>query len=145
MKLELIQNLHKILADLRVLTIKSQMYHWNVKSKDFYSLHKMFQKHYEELFANQDIVAEDIRSLGFFVNFDKINMDSSEIRTDNINEKNSSNIILNLIEDYKVLEKKLKLTISLSQKCDEEAVANNLAEILGFVQKTIWFLNSHCE
>lgn len=144
MKEELVKNLHKILADLRLLTIKTQMYHWNVKSSDFYSIHKMLNKQYDDLFDYQDVVAELIRSLGYFVNFDKINMDSSSLKYDNMNEKNDKIIFLNLIEDNKILESCLKNTIKVAQECEEEGVANELATILSTVQKNLWFLKSHC-
>lgn len=143
MKDELIKNLHVLLADLRLLTIKTQMYHWNAKSTNFYSLHKMLNKQYEDLFEFQDVVAELIRALGYFVNFDKINMDSSNLRYDNINEKNCTKIVFNLIEDNKILESDLKISIRNSQNICEEGVANALSDILGKIQKTIWILKSH--
>lgn len=144
MREDLIKNLHNLLADLRLLTVKTQMYHWNIKSTDFYSLHKMLNKQYDELFEFQDIVAELIRSLGYFVNFDKINMDSSSLKYDNMNEKSDRNIIFNLIEDNRILENNLKILIKNAQDCGEEGVANDLATILGKIQKVVWFLKSHC-
>ncbi len=144
MKEELIKNLHKILADLRLLTIKTQMYHWNVKSSDFYSIHKMLNKQYDNLFKYQDVVAELIRELGFFVNFDKINMDSSSLKYNNMNEKNCKIIFINLIEDNKILELNIKNTIKIAQECEEEGVVNELATILSSIQKNLWFLKSHC-
>ena len=40
--------LTKLLASTYALYLKTQNYHWNVKGMDFFSLHVMFEKQYEE-------------------------------------------------------------------------------------------------
>lgn len=142
-KKHLVKYLHCLLADTRVLTIKSQMYHWNVKSYNFLTMHELFQKIYEDFFFFQDIIAETIRTLGVFVCFERINMDSSSLRTDNMNELNCKEMICNLIEDLKIYEKGLKETIKLAQNMEEEGISNDLSEMLSKIQKYRWFLKSH--
>ena len=49
------------LADTYILMVKTQAYHWNVVGPLFYSIHKLTEEHYENLFAAADEVAERIR------------------------------------------------------------------------------------
>lgn len=58
------QILARVLADTAVLTVKTQGVHWNVSGGDFYSIHKLTESQYEDLFAAQDELAERIRALG---------------------------------------------------------------------------------
>ena len=58
--------LGKVLANTAALTALSQLAHWNVEGKEFVSLHSLFNDHYDELFAAQDAIAEQIRKLGSY-------------------------------------------------------------------------------
>ncbi|NGX38185.1 MAG: DNA protection during starvation protein [Chlamydiae bacterium] len=59
--------LSKLLADTYVLYLKTQNFHWNIHGPEFYSLHKLSEKQYEEMAGAIDEIAERIRQLGFFV------------------------------------------------------------------------------
>ena len=52
------------LADTYRLMFKTHAYHWNVTGPLFYSLHKLTEAQYEDLFAAADVLAERIRALG---------------------------------------------------------------------------------
>jgi starvation-inducible DNA-binding protein len=53
-----------VLASSYTLMLKTQNYHWNVTGPNFASLHELFGKQYEEMFAANDEIAERIRALG---------------------------------------------------------------------------------
>ncbi len=53
--------LQKILASTYALMIKTHNYHWNVEGKEFFSLHELFEKEYNDLFEAVDNLAERIR------------------------------------------------------------------------------------
>lgn len=58
--------LSNILANSYAIYLKTQSFHWNVKGKEFYALHLMFQSQYEEFAEAIDEIAERIHSLGFY-------------------------------------------------------------------------------
>ncbi len=60
----MIKDLNTILADTYVLYTKTQNYHWNVVGETFYSLHGLFEEHYEHLAEAVDEIAERIRTCG---------------------------------------------------------------------------------
>src|ERR1700679_1619831 len=60
------EGLSRFLSDTYALYLKTQNFHWNVRGPEFYSLHLLFEKQYEELAEAVDEIAERIRALGFF-------------------------------------------------------------------------------
>jgi len=58
------EHLSVILAETYMLTIRLNLYHWNVVGPLFKSIHDLTEDHYENLFAATDKVAKRIRALG---------------------------------------------------------------------------------
>jgi len=61
---EIIGSLNVLLANYHVHYQKMRNFHWNVKGKDFFDLHKKFEELYNEAKDNSDAVAERIRVFG---------------------------------------------------------------------------------
>src|SRR5688572_26161825 len=59
-----LEGLQTLLADANVFIRKAKHYHWNVKGRDFFTLHPEFQKLYEAWTATADGVAERVVALG---------------------------------------------------------------------------------
>ena len=55
------EGLADVLGDTYRLMFKSHAYHWNVTGPLFYSLHKLTETQYEDLFGAADVIAERIR------------------------------------------------------------------------------------
>ena len=58
------QALTGVLADTYRRVFKTHAYHWNVEGPLFYSIHKLTEEQYEDMFAAADVLAERIRALG---------------------------------------------------------------------------------
>jgi starvation-inducible DNA-binding protein len=59
-----VENLNQVLADTMTLRDLYKKHHWQVAGPTFYSLHLLFDKHYEEQNELVDLLAERIQSLG---------------------------------------------------------------------------------
>src|SRR5689334_23747802 len=59
-----VEALNQILVDTMVLRDLYKKHHWQVAGPTFYSLHLLFDKHYEEQNELVDMIAERIQSLG---------------------------------------------------------------------------------
>src|SRR5579863_2995432 len=66
-KIALSEGLSRVLADTYTIYLKTQNFHWNVRGPEFYALHLLFEKHYQEMAEAVDEIAERIRALGFYV------------------------------------------------------------------------------
>lgn len=58
------EGLNDVLADTYRLIFKTHAYHWNVEGPLFYSVHKLTEGQYEEMFEAADVLAERVRALG---------------------------------------------------------------------------------
>ena len=61
-----VQQLEKLLANIYVLYVKTQNFHWNIESPHFGALHAFFEEQYKELAEDIDTIAERIRALGSY-------------------------------------------------------------------------------
>jgi starvation-inducible DNA-binding protein len=59
-----VEALNQTLADTTVLRDMYKKHHWQVTGPTFYSLHLLFDKHYQEQAELVDMIAERIQSLG---------------------------------------------------------------------------------
>jgi len=58
-----IDNLNQLLADTLTLASLYKKHHWQASGPHFYSMHLLFDKHYEEQGALADILAERVQTL----------------------------------------------------------------------------------
>ena len=61
---ESVENLNQLLADTMTLRDLYKKHHWQVAGPTFYSLHLLFDKHFEEQSGLVDTIAERIQALG---------------------------------------------------------------------------------
>ena len=59
-----VENLNQVLADTMTLRDLYKKHHWQVAGPTFYSLHLLFDKHYEEQNELVDLIAERVQSIG---------------------------------------------------------------------------------
>jgi starvation-inducible DNA-binding protein len=63
-RLASVEALNQVLCDTMVLRDLYKKHHWQVSGPTFYSLHLMFDKHYDEQVKLVDEIAERVQSLG---------------------------------------------------------------------------------
>lgn len=61
---EVVVNLNELLVNYQTHFHKLQNFHWNVKGRDFFELHELFENMYKRAFNNIDDIAERIRVFG---------------------------------------------------------------------------------
>lgn len=62
---EVAEALSRSVADTYTLFASTQGLHWNVQGPLFYSVHKMTEEQYQDMFEAIDDLAERVRTLGF--------------------------------------------------------------------------------
>ncbi len=134
--------LSKVLADTYLLYLKTQNFHWNITGPEFFSLHLLFEKHYEEMADAIDEIAERIRALGFYV----------EATTEGFRKlssiKEGSKIlpkfemIKELIDGHETVIREERNLAMLSEKHGDQATVDLMARRLGFHEKAAWMLRS---
>jgi len=139
---KIFQNLSKLLADSYAVYLKTQVFHWNVTGKEFFSLHLLFEKQYEELASSIDEIAERIRALGYYAEgsftifklMTSIEEEPAELPAHLMLEK--------LIKGHELIIRHLRLTLSHAEKAGDGASVDLLGRRLISHEKTLWMLKS---
>lgn len=136
------QILSSILADTYFLYLKTQNFHWNVTGRDFYQLHLLFEKQYNELADAVDDLAERIRSLDFPVhaNFKQFSQDSQF--KDNNGIPDSHKMLQQLAQDHAAICISLRKSIGDLEDTRDLGTMDLLTRRLDEHEKTIWMLKS---
>ncbi len=140
---KVVKALTDVLANSYTLMLKTQNYHWNVKGKDFYELHLLFETHYNDLFTAIDEVAERIRTLGgYTIGSFKEYTALSKIQEEKNHETNGVKILKNLSKDHATIVSVIKNSLAIAQKAGDEPTADIFIGRLKFHEKAKWMLDS---
>ena len=139
---ELIEQLKVILGTNFALYLKSHNYHWNIEGNNFPQYHDFLNTFYNEVFLQNDPIAEHIRYLdayapGSFTRFLELSV-VDEATT--VPDPLTMMITLKNDNDRYVIQ--LRAGIIVADEAGEPAVSNFLQELLGAHQKKAWMLRS---
>lgn len=138
----LVKNLNCLLADLNVFYRKLQNYHWNVKGKDFFTMHAKLEEYYNEINSEVDEIAEHIlmlnnEPLGTMKDY-LSNTCIQEAKNEKIEE---CEVIKNIIVDYNTL---LNKVINIKEEADNlkaYGTSSLMDNYISLYMKNLWMLN----
>lgn len=138
------QKLFKVLASEYFLNLKTQNFHWNVEGPLFYSLHKLFEEHYNFLSPKIDEIAERIRALGdkapgSFREFAKLSS-VEEVPEGTIS---ASQMIEILFKDHQQMVGFLKDVFEEANSAADSSTAGVLDQLISFHEKAAWMIKAH--
>jgi len=138
---EILKNLNVFLSDLNVFYRKLQNYHWNVKGKDFFTIHAKLEELYNEVNTLIDEIAEHILSLeGQPLGTLKDYIETTKIQEAE-NKNIESNLVYNeLLKDYSMLLKDAKNIKSMAEENSESKTSALMDEIIEDYAKKLWML-----
>jgi len=136
------QVLSPLLADTYTLYLKTQNFHWNVTGRDFYELHLLFEKQYNELSGAIDELAERIRALDFPVHASfKQFIEDTQFKTDNA-IPDSDKMLQQLAHDHAAICSSIRIAITNLEDTDDVGTIDLLTRRLQEHEKTVWMLKS---
>ena len=143
---DILNNLNTFLSDLNVFYRKLQNYHWNIKGKDFFTIHAKLEEYYDEVNELVDEIAEHILSLGGQpLGSLKDYLETTKI-VEAENKKVDSTVIFNeIIKDYSTL---LQDAINIKKLADtnsESKTAVLMDDIIEKYTKKLWMLRQCME
>jgi starvation-inducible DNA-binding protein len=142
---ELALKLGNLLANYSVFYQNVRGFHWNIKGDKFFELHEKFEELYNDLFMKIDEIAERILTLGEepghkFSAYLKI----SEIQEcDDTTE--SSSIIRNILESFKILIVKQREILDLSGELDDEGTNALMSDYIREQEKLVWMYSAYMQ
>ncbi|NQW08333.1 MAG: DNA starvation/stationary phase protection protein [Alphaproteobacteria bacterium] len=137
-----VKSLEQALADTFALALKTQNYHWNVVSPNFFGLHTMFEEQYDDMHAAVDELAERIRALGATAPGSlRAFLETTSI-ADAIDDADAIAMLDDLIASQAMLAKTLKAGVAAAEKAGDTATADMLTERLTRHDKQAWMLRA---
>ncbi len=139
---EISLGLARMHADTYAVYLKTQNFHWNLTGPEFYSLHLLFEKQYEDMAEAIDEIAERIRALGHFVEasfgaLKKITGVKEEEGVLSIKE-----MLLGLVKAHEALICHARKVAEFADNEKDFATVDMIGRRLGAHEKFIWMLRS---
>lgn len=139
---EVAEGVANILADAYRLLINTQGLHWNVEGPMFYSLHKLTEDHYRELFESIDSLAERIRALGLPAPQSFKDFSDRSALADMPDNAELEGRIERLIEDYERAARRVAQVVELAEKNKDIKTSDLLTERIGVYEENAWMLRA---
>lgn len=141
-RIKMTKILSKILSSSYSLTIKSQVYHWNVVGPLFKPIHELTEEHYDDLFEAIDVIAERIRALGHLAPMHgKLIADMAKEST--VADKLTAEDMINdLVVSHENLVRKMRKAMTNASEASDAVTEDMLTERLNFHEQAIWMLRS---
>jgi starvation-inducible DNA-binding protein len=135
---KLAEHLAVCLADTVTYKFIAHGYHWNVKGPEFTQFHDFFATLYEDADSAIDPLAENIRKLGFDAPFTL--EDFASLTCVSVNPVSGDPIEMssNLYEINCHLKECLTKAFDIANACNEQGIANFLAERIDQHAKWVW-------
>lgn len=139
---EVAEGVANILADAYRLLINTQGLHWNVEGPMFYSLHKLTEDHYRELFESIDSLAERIRALGLPAPQSIKDFSDRSALVDLPDNTELEGRIERLVEDYERAARRVAQVVELAEKNKDIKTSDLLTERIGVYEENAWMLRA---
>ena len=142
----LIEILNQSLADTFDLMSQTKQAHWNVKGKDFYQLHLLFDEIAAELAEFVDLIAERATSLGgYATGTARMAADNSSLPEYPTDIVEGMDHVAALVERFALYCASIRHNIDETDKIGDPSTADMYTEISRVVDKRLWFLEAHIQ
>jgi len=138
----LAEGLANLLTDTYRLTIKTHAYHWNVEGPLFYSVHKLTEEQYENLFAAADELAERIRAVGHKAPGSIAALTEGSVVGETLESPSAEQMVTDLANDHERVAHRLHALIRLSEAQNDPVTADLATQRSTFHEKAAWMLRA---
>ncbi|MDW4499900.1 DNA starvation/stationary phase protection protein [Sulfitobacter sp. D35] len=136
------EGLTDVLSDTYRLMFKTHAYHWNVEGPLFYSLHKLTEEQYENLFQAADDLAERIRALGHMAPLKLDDIVKASTVKDLDKTPSAKEMVTDLAADHERIAHRLHALAELAAE-NRDVVTDDLATARSaFHEQAVWMLNA---
>jgi starvation-inducible DNA-binding protein len=136
------EELGNAIADSYRLMINTQGLHWNVQGPLFYSLHKLTEEQYEDLFEAIDDLAERIRALGLPAPYSFTRMYERSEVPDIPGDDDLETQVQCLIDGNEKIAYRLRGCVKLAEDLSDVKTADMLTDRIGIHETNAWMLRA---
>lgn len=139
---ELIQKMKVLLATNFALYLKAHNFHWNVEGLNFPQLHAFFGEIYNELWAVNDLIAEEIRQLNSYAPGSLSRFQELSLIKDEITVGTAKEMVNKLHSDNKLIMPLLDELYNLCEEHKQYGLCNFIQDRMMAHNKLAWKLKS---
>ncbi|MEM1308654.1 MAG: DNA starvation/stationary phase protection protein Dps [Cyanobacteria bacterium P01_H01_bin.153] len=141
---QIVEILNLSLAASLDLKTQTKQAHWNVKGKDFFQLHELFDEMAGEIEEYVDMLAERVTALGgTALGTARIAADQSILPEYPIDIVNGDEHVAALADRYAAYGKHVREAIDQTDELGDADTADLYTEISRTIDKRLWFLEAH--
>jgi starvation-inducible DNA-binding protein len=143
---QLVELLNARLADTIDLYSQAKFAHWNVKGKDFYQVHLLFDTIAEHIEQGVDLIAERITGLGgTALGTVRQVAESSSIGEYDVRALTSMDHVQELAEQVSKVANAARRAIDETDDLGDRATADLFTEIVRQLDQDLYFLEAHLQ
>ena len=134
------------LADTTDLYTQVKQSHWNVKGRDFFQLHELFDDLAARLLEHADLIAERATALGGKAQGTaRMAVATSRLPElpDDIDEGMA--YVQALVERYGTYASTSRAAVTQADEAGDQDTSDLFTEVSRAVDKDLWFLEAHCQ
>jgi starvation-inducible DNA-binding protein len=145
-KTQLIEALNQHLADTADLYSQNKQAHWNVKGKDFFQLHQLFDTLAEEIQPFIDEIAERVTALGGYATGTvRMAAESSRLPEFPVDCLEGGDVLRVMVERYGAFCAATHEGIESTDELGDPTTADLLTDISRVADKHLYFLEAHLQ
>nr|WP_323778275.1 DNA starvation/stationary phase protection protein [Amylibacter sp.] len=138
----LAQGLRDVLADTYRLMFKTHAYHWNVEGPLFFSLHKLTEEQYQNLFEAADVLAERIRALGQLAPSKMAEILADSVIADLDDQPSAGDMVADLAKDHEAVAHRMHALVRLAGKHGDVVTEDLATARSAFHEQAVWMLKA---
>lgn len=143
---QMVELLNQQLADTFDLYTQAKQAHWNVKGRDFFQLHELFDTLADALPPQVDEIAERVTALGGKAcGTARMAAASSRLEEFPDDLREGMDVVATLAERYATYGATLREGIDTAQDAGDADTADLLTDISRIIDKHLYFLESHLQ
>ncbi|MGD1897482.1 MAG: DNA starvation/stationary phase protection protein Dps [Phormidesmis sp.] len=140
----IVSMLNETLAATTDLRTQTKQAHWNVKGKDFYQLHLLFDEMAGELEGHSDMIAERVTTLaGTAIGTVRTSASQSTMPEYDFNAVNGMEHVAALADRYAIYARLLRQNTNIADALGDQDTNDLYVEISRTIDKRLWFLEAH--
>ena len=142
----LVEMLNQHLADSLDLFTQTKQAHWNVKGKDFYQLHLLFDETAGEVGEFVDLIAERATSLGgYAMGTARMAAEHSALPEYPVDAVEGMDHVAALVERFAAYAASIRRGVEEADGLGDPTTADLYTQISRAVDKRLWFLEAHIQ
>ncbi|MBZ5648049.1 MAG: DNA starvation/stationary phase protection protein Dps [Acidobacteriia bacterium] len=143
---EIVRLLNARLADTLDLKTQAKQAHWNVKGREFFQLHELFDQIAAHLEAHSDIIAERATALGgVAMGTARMAAANSAIPEYDLDATKGEEHVRALVQRLAKLGANVRAAIDRADELGDKSTADVFTEISRELDKDLWFLEAHVQ